>query len=41
MRRPHQNPFQLLTARINSADRTTLMMMDPRQPNRFEKKKNS
>jgi hypothetical protein len=27
-------------SRISSADRTTLTTMDPRQPNRFEKKKN-
>ena len=32
---------QLLIARINSADRMTLMTMDPRQPNRFEKKRNT
>jgi signal transduction histidine kinase/CheY-like chemotaxis protein len=32
---------QLLIARINSADRTTLTTMEPRQPNRFEKKKNT
>jgi hypothetical protein len=40
---PNQNPVPvpLLTARINSADRTTLMTMEPRQPNRFEKKKNT
>ncbi|MCA1561048.1 MAG: hypothetical protein LC804_12540 [Acidobacteria bacterium] len=34
-------PEQLLITRINSADRTMLMTMDPRQPNRFEKKKNT
>jgi hypothetical protein len=32
---------QPLITRINSADRTMLMTMDPRQPNRFEKKKNT
>ena len=32
---------QPLITRINSADRTTLMTMDPKQPNRFEKKKNT
>ena len=43
MWRPNQNPVpaQPLTTTINSADRTTLMTMEPRQPNRFEKKKNT
>jgi hypothetical protein len=43
MWRPNQNlvPEQPLITRINSADRTTLRTMDPRQPNRFEKKKNT
>jgi hypothetical protein len=43
MRRANQNPVpvQPLTTSINSADRTTLMTMEPRQPNRFEKKKNT